>query len=130
MTTLERARQYLQAVERGATGAELAAFFTTDVEQEELPNRLSPKGATRGLAQILESAERGAKLMKSQRYAIRSIIADGDRVAMEVEWSGRLALPLPGLPAGEEVRAHLAIFLLFRGDRIAAQRNYDCFEPW
>ncbi len=129
MTNLDRARRYIEAVERGVYGDELAAFFTPDVIQEELPNAMTPKGARRGLEQILESAERGKKLMVSQRYAIRSMIADGDQVALEVEWSGRLAVPVPGIPAGGVMRAHIAIFVLFRDGRIAAQRNYDCFEP-
>jgi ketosteroid isomerase-like protein len=60
---LEIARTCLQAIERGATGAELAAFYTDDVVQEEFPNRL-------------------------------------------------------------------AMFIEFRGEKIARQRNYDCYEPF
>jgi hypothetical protein len=29
-----------------------------------------------------------------------------------------------------EMRAHFAMFMEFEGDRIRAQRNYDCFEPF
>ena len=35
------ARAYLTAIERGATGDELAAFFMEDVVQQEFPNRLN-----------------------------------------------------------------------------------------
>lgn len=41
------ARSYLEAIERGATGDELADFFTGDAVQEEFSNRLSPQGARR-----------------------------------------------------------------------------------
>jgi ketosteroid isomerase-like protein len=51
-------------------------------------------------------------------------------VALEVQWSGTLAIALGSLPAGGEMRARFAVFLEFRGDRIARQRNYDCFDPW
>jgi ketosteroid isomerase-like protein len=51
---LEVARKYLQAIERGATGAELRSFFTSDVVLEEFPNRVVPLGKRRGLAEALE----------------------------------------------------------------------------
>jgi len=41
---LEVARKYLQAIDRGATGAELRNFFTSDVVLEEFPNRIAPLG--------------------------------------------------------------------------------------
>jgi hypothetical protein len=37
-------RSYLAAVEAGATGEDLARFFTPDAEQVELPNKLNPTG--------------------------------------------------------------------------------------
>ena len=36
----------------------------------------------------LEGAERGKKTMASQIYKIMHEMADGDRMAMEVEWEG------------------------------------------
>jgi ketosteroid isomerase-like protein len=128
--TLAIARSYLEAIERGAVGDELAAFFTADVVQEEFPNRLVPAGARRGLAEILEGAERGRKVMCSQRFELLHAVEDGDRVALEVQWTGTLAVPLGTLPAGGEMRARFAVFLEFSGDRIRRQRNYDCFDPW
>ena len=127
---LDNARRYLAAIERGATGAELAAFFTDDVVQEELPNRLVPSGARRDLAAILEGAERGQQILAAQRFEVRSGLAAGERVVLEVRWTGSFTIPLGTLPPGGEMRAHFAMFLDFRDGRIAAQRNYDCFEPW
>jgi hypothetical protein len=68
--------------------------------------------------------------MASQRYEVVQAVADGGRVAVEFRWSGTLAVPFASLPAGAEVRGRCACFLEFRGGRIVAQRNYDCFEPW
>jgi ketosteroid isomerase-like protein len=130
LTNLDRARQYLAAIQRGATGNELARFFTPDVVQEELPNRVSPDGKRRKLTEILEGAERGQKVLSAQRFEIRSAVATGNRVILEVLWVGTLAIPFGTIPAGGEMRAHSAMFLEFRDGKIAAQRNYDCFEPW
>ena len=130
LANLDAARQYLAAIQRGATGEELAQFLTPDVTQEELPNRVVPDGKRRKLAGILEAAERGQKVLSAQRFEIRSAVATGDRVILEVLWVGTLAIPFGTIPAGGEMRAHSAMFLEFRDGKIAAQRNYDCFEPW
>jgi ketosteroid isomerase-like protein len=127
---LAAARRYFAAIEAGATGDALAAFFTEDVVQEEFPNRLVPAGARRDLRALLDGAERGQKVMRSQRLEIQSEMANGDRVALEVIWTGTLAIPLGSLPAGGEMRARFGVFLDFRDGRIAAQRNYDCFDPF
>jgi ketosteroid isomerase-like protein len=130
LTNLDAARQYLAAIQRGAIGDDLAQYFTADVLQEELPNRISPEGKRRKLAGILEGAERGQKVLSAQRFEIRTAVATGDRVIMEVLWVGTLAIAFGTIPAGGEMRAHSAMFLEYRDGRIAAQRNYDCFEPW
>jgi len=127
---IELAKRYLRALEAGAVGDELAAFFTADVVQEELPNRLVPAGARRDLTALLDGAVRGQKVMRRQQYQLVSAVESGDVVALEVEWIGTLAVPLGSLPAGGDMRARFAVFLEYRGDRIAKQRNYDCFEAW
>jgi ketosteroid isomerase-like protein len=123
-------RRYLQAVEQGATGETLAAFYTADAVQEELPNRLIPQGARRDLRAILAAAERGQQALSAQRYQILSEVASGDLVALEVQWTGTLAIPLGAQPAGGEMRARFGLFMQLRGGKIAAQRNYDCFYPF
>jgi hypothetical protein len=40
--SLALARKFLAAIEAGATGDALAAFYAADVVQEEFPNRLVP----------------------------------------------------------------------------------------
>jgi ketosteroid isomerase-like protein len=129
-SNLGAAQRYLAAIEAGATGAELAAFFAPDVVQQEFPNRLTPAGATRGLGDILEGAERGQKVLRSQRYEILHAVTSGEHVALEVQWTGILAIPLTGLPPGGVMRARFAVFLDYRDGKIVQQRNYDCFEPW
>jgi ketosteroid isomerase-like protein len=127
---LKIARSYLQALERGETGAGLGKFFAPDVEFEEFPNRLTPLGKKRDLAESLAGAEKGKKIMSRQIYKITHEIAKADRVALEVEWVGTLAVPFGSLPAGGQMKAYFAVFLEFREGKIVRQRNYDCFEAW
>ena len=127
---LEIVRNYLQAVERGATGDELAAFYTDDVVQEEFPNRLVPNGARRDLKALLEGAERGQQVVRNQRYKVLSILEGEQTVIVEVQWSATLTIPLGTILTGGQMRARLAMFIEFRGDKIARQRNYDCYDPF
>jgi len=123
------ARHYLKAIESGDPERNLA-FFADDVVQEEFPNRFVPNGATRDLAALREAARRGGKVMSAQRFELLNAIAFGDQVAVEVQWTGTLSVPLGSLPIGGEMRARFAIFLWFRDGKIVRQHNYDCFDPW
>jgi ketosteroid isomerase-like protein len=133
MTTTDNlaiARRYLEALESGAEGDALAEFFTKDVVQEEFPNRLSPIGAHRELNEVLDASRKGKQTLRAQKYDILNSIVDGDSVALEVFWSGYLAIPVDTLPADSEMRAHLSIWLEFRDGKIFRQHNYECFDPW
>lgn len=127
---LDAAKNYLAAIERGAVGEALAAFFTPDVLQQEFPNRLMPNGATRTLQQILESADRGQAILSGQRYEILNSMTSDHTVLLEVQWTGRMAVAVAGLPPGGHMRARFAVVLEYRDGKIARQRNYDCFDPW
>src|SRR5262245_36995825 len=118
----ELARRYFAALETGLTDEALAAFYHPEVVQEEFPNRLLPNGARRGLAEVLAAAERGQQVMASQRYEVLSVVAEGDRVAVEFRWVGVLAAPVGTLPVGAEMRGRFASFLELRDGRIVSQR--------
>jgi ketosteroid isomerase-like protein len=124
---LDVIRRYLKAIEDDSGAAD---FFTEDVVQIEHPNRFVPEGATRGLAELEQAAERGRKVLRRQRYEEKSALASGDRVALEVLWIGTLAVPVGSIPAGGEMRAHFGVFFELRDGRICRQVNYDCFEPF
>ena len=131
---LERTRAYLAAIEQDTdvaanpAPAGALAFYHPAVRQEELSNRLVPAGAVRDLEALRAAAARGRGVLRSQRYVVRSAMAQGQRVALETLWVGTLAVPVGELAAGAEMRAHFAMFLDFDGDLIRWQRNYDCFE--
>jgi ketosteroid isomerase-like protein len=122
--------QYLRAIEEGATPETMASFFTPDTVQEEFPNRLLPMGKRRDLAGIMEAAERGRKAMAAQRFEILGVVASGSQVALEILWTGTLAVPFGTMSPGDQMRARIAVFIEIRDGRIAAQRNYDCYDPF
>jgi ketosteroid isomerase-like protein len=129
-SSLDLATAYIAAVERGAVGAELAAFFTPDAQQREFPNRLVPHGRSTDVAGMLAAAERGQSAVRDQRYVVKHAVENGAEVALEVEWSAQLSKPLGSLQAGATMRAYYALFITFRADKIVSVRNYDCFEPF
>jgi ketosteroid isomerase-like protein len=123
-------RAYLAALEGFATGDALAVFFTPDVVQVELPNRLNPNGGRSDLSTLMERSAKVPAILRRQSYAVVSETVQGDRVIVEAVWTGVLAIPLGTLAAGATMTAHFAMVFEFRDGRIAAQRNYDCFEPF
>jgi ketosteroid isomerase-like protein len=124
-------RDYLRAVaDPRETMATLGRFLDPDVVQEEFPNEVVPRGVRRDLAALQVAHGKGAQVITQQRYEIRHAVAAGDRVAVELEWTGTLQIAFGARPAGSVMRAHVAAFFQLRRGRIVAQRNYDCYEPW
>lgn len=123
-------RSYLNALESGVIGDELAKFFTSDAVQIEFPNRLNANGGCSDLATILLRAEQGQKVLSQQTYEIQSETAEDSRIAVEAIWTGTLTIPLGTLGPGSKMKAHFAMHFEIREGRIAVQRNYDCFDPW
>ena len=127
---LTRAIEWVRAIESGTSGDALAAFVTPDVIHEDLPNRFFPNGVRSDLAAMKAGAERGKALMRRQRYDIISAIASGSSVAMQLDWTAELAIPVATLEPGDEMKAHVAIFMEFRDGKICHQRDYGCYEPF
>jgi ketosteroid isomerase-like protein len=127
---LALAKQYLKAIENRQLADRVAEFFAPDYVIETKPNRLLPNGRRDDLARARAASEAGKKIMSSERYEVKNELATADAVALEVLWTGTLAIAYDTIPAGGQMRAHFAVFLDFRDGKIASQRNYDCFEAW
>jgi ketosteroid isomerase-like protein len=124
-------RRYLQAVAQPhATLDNLAAFLHPDVIQEELPNLVVPSGIKRDWAALSVARAKGAQVITNQSYEILTSLCRGDRVALEVLWTGTLQVPYGPRPPGSVMRAHMAAFFQLRDGRIVHQRNYDCYQPY
>lgn len=126
---LEKLRRYLKAIETG-TFENIAELFAPDMTIEQLPNRIYPNGVRFNASQMSEGFKKGRKLFSSQTYEIKSHAFHDEILAAEVLWTGTLAAAFGNLKVGDQMRAHSAMFLTFQDGKIAAQKNYDCFEPW
>lgn len=126
---LAAARRYIKAIESGARGDEIAPFFAPEAVVEIFPSRFFPNGSREGLAGVRAAADRGNQAMTLQTYEIKNELSSGETVALEIVWTATLALPFQSKPAGAQLRAHFAAFLQFKGGKIVAQRNYDCYDP-
>jgi len=127
MTNLEIALRYIKAVEQGA---DLTEFYAPDFHFHELPNRLVPEGRVRDLATTLASYASAGKVVRDQRYQVTRSICDGDHVALELDWTATILIPLGATPAGAQLHAQFAAFLELREGKIVSQRNYDCYDPF
>jgi len=129
VTNLKKVELYLKSIENGDF-AYIASLFSPDAVLEQLPNRIYPNGIRSEVSRMAEAFEKGRKLLSSQSYEIKGAVADGDRLSIEVLWTGTLALAFGSLSVGSQMRAHSAMFFQFQDGKIVSQRNYDCFEPW
>ena len=129
---VELAREYLRAVESMGSAENVSRFYSPEIEFHEFPNRIVPYGRVRRRADLQAAYAQGQKLLTSQRYDVRRVVENGDEVAVELEWTGVLAVPVAAmnLPAGHEMKAYVAMFLTFRDGKIVSQRNYDCYPPF
>ena len=68
---------FMRAIERGDAGEKLREHFDESFVQDEMPNRLNPKGQRSDLATVLRRSEQGKAMLRRQSYEVKSIIAEG-----------------------------------------------------
>jgi len=129
LTNLEKLRRYLKSIE-GGDFSYIGELFSPDAIVEQFPNRIYPNGLHSGFSRMAEAFEKGRKLLSRQSYEIKNYVVNGDKVSLEVLWTGVLAISFGSLSACSEMRAHSAMFFEFNDGKVVSQRNYDCFEPW
>ena len=112
---------YLRAIESHDLDR-VATFLHDDVQTVEHPNKLNPSGATYDRAAMRAAGERGAKLMASERYEVRTLTCEGDRVVAQIAWTGTLH-------DGRSMRAHICSVIELRDAKVWRQEQYDCFAP-
>jgi len=127
---LQIAHDYVKAIESGATGEAVGRFLHPEITHYDLPNRFNPSGKISDRKAMQAAAERGQKVMRSQKYDILSSVEQGDVLVLEIDWIGKLAISVAGIPAGGEMHARIATFLEFQDDLIILQRDYVCYDPF
>lgn len=128
MSTRDTVLSFLRAVESHDLD-EVARWLHLEVEVTEHPNRISPAGKRYDRAEVRAAGERGKALLASERYEVRSMIVDGDRAAVQIAWSGTLAVAAGPLPAGHVMRAQICSIIELRDGKVWRQEQYDCFLP-
>lgn len=126
MTTREIVTAYIRAIEARDT-EEAMRHTHPDVQLTEHPNRVSPNGMRADLAGMRAAGGRGRKLMASERYEIRQMIVEGDRAAVQIAWSGTLAIAAGSLPAGHVMSAQVCSIIELEDGKVWRQEQYDCF---
>ena len=121
MTNRELVLAYIAAVERHAPFDEIAAFLAPDARVIEHPNKITPAGKTYDLAAMRAANDRGRALLASERYDVRAVVADGDRVVVQSTWTGTLA-------DGRTMTAEICSVFELAGGKIVCQEQYDCFN--
>lgn len=122
--------QYVKAVENGATGEALLKFLHPEITHYDLPNRFNPAGKVSERAGMLAAAERGQSVLRNQKYDVLSTLEQDNTVVLEIDWIGKLAIPMAGIPAGGELHARIATFLEFQDGLVILQRDYVCYDPF
>src|SRR5689334_24505084 len=93
---VKSARALLAAIERGDREA-LLALYAENAVQVEHPNRLKPDGDRRTPARMVEDLARGKQMLREEHYQVLEATASGDQVALQVRWTGVVAVPVGAL---------------------------------
>jgi ketosteroid isomerase-like protein len=128
MSTRDAVLSYLRAVESHDLD-EVARHLHPEVIVVEHPNKISPTGKRYDAAALRAAGERGKALLSSERYEVRAMIVEGDRAAVQIEWSGTLGVAAGPLPVGHVMRAHICSIIELRDGKVWRQEQYDCFVP-
>ena len=123
------ARRLFAAIEIG-DAATLRAIYAENVVQVEHPNRLKPKGDRREIEKMMADLARGKAILREEHYEVLEAVPAGDAVALQVKWTGVVAVPVGALQPGDSMVCESGIFLKFAGNRVVEQHNYDCFEDF
>ncbi len=121
---------FIKTLQNRSSAEELLQFYHPDIEQIEFPNALTKNTGIRNLSDMTAAAERGKKVLLKEEYDIIKSYIFENTVALEVIWTGILAIPFGNIPAGGQMKAYFAQFYEFKDGKIIKIRNYDCFEPF
>lgn len=110
------AKALFAAVERGDKAA-LLGFCAENAVQVEHPNRLKPKGDRRSPAKMAEDLGRGKQILREEHYEVVETTATGDRVALQVKWTGVVAVAVGALQPGDAMVCESGISCGLRAKR-------------
>jgi len=124
-------RTYYRTVgDLNASVEALAALLHPNVRVVEHPNAINPRGAERGLDDVLAGYEAGKQLLSEQSFDVHEVLVAGQRAAVRATWHGRLAMTVGPLQQGAELTAHVASLVYVEDGLIREHETFDCYEPF
>jgi len=90
----------------------------------ELPFAGGPSGRGGGRAALRKAAEEAVAAFPDRRMNLRNLIADGHQVALELDWTGTVAVARPGINVGDIFKLRIAMFLAVEDGKIVKQTDY------
>ncbi|MCE5249779.1 nuclear transport factor 2 family protein [bacterium] len=103
--------------------------YAPDVEWIELPLPATPGGQHGNRAFFGQVARRILSLFPDRHMEIRNLVAQSDRVVLELDWRGTAAASVGNIRAGMPIRFRVASFLTFAGGMIIKQVDYCVLIP-
>ena len=98
--------------------------FAAEAEWTELPIPGISRGRQGKRAFLRESAERILSLYPDRQMSIRNLVAQDDRLVLEVDWRGTTAQAVGSLPAGAQIHFRVASFFRLVDGLIVSQTDY------
>src|SRR6478735_4190361 len=111
---LSLAKQHLQDLADGKFGEELiASYFSKDVTQKELPNKLNINGSTSDYNELIERSKKIRHIVMQQTFTVLHEHLAGNTVILEVLWKGIFTIPIGNTQPGGTINAHCALIMEF-----------------
>jgi len=98
--------------------------YAVDAEWTELPTPATPRGRGGKRAVLRAAAERALALFPDRQMKIRNLVAQGQQVALELEWSGTAAAAVGSIKPGAMVRLRIASFFTVVDGLITKHTDY------
>jgi ketosteroid isomerase-like protein len=100
------------------------AFYSKDAHWTELPRAGNPQGRAGSRDYLRECARNDRALFPDRRMSVIDAVAQGDRVALELDWEGTAARPMGSLSQGTTIRLRIASFFTLEKGLITRQVDY------
>ena len=98
--------------------------YAVDAEWTELPTAATPCGRGGKRSVLHAAAERALALFPDRQMKIRNLVAQGQQVVLELEWSGTAAAAVGSVKPGTLVRLRLASFFTVVDGLITKHKDY------
>lgn len=98
--------------------------YAVDAEWTELPTPATPRGRGGKRSELRAAAQSALDLFPDRQMNIRNLVAQGQQVALELEWWGTAAAAVGSVAPGTMVRLRIASFFTVVDGLITKHTDY------